>query len=187
MLSTDLHHYFFIQLLFSFSSSSTLPWHDPSQDWIWISAETKSLLVQCLFLVVIHILSRNQNAIKINEYEDYFLTFCGSHSCICSSIHGYWSKNGGWSKYVFYVSIYDIRNTLNIPCKHHLQIRETYITYIRGLYRDKTRVDTISFGYFEAKPLQSGLKLCDPNLPLLRTELILKFQDEMNPSFNFQK
>jgi len=31
MVATALHHYFFLQLLCWFSSSLTLPWHNPSQ------------------------------------------------------------------------------------------------------------------------------------------------------------
>lgn len=53
-----------------FSSASA----ESQPGWIWISAEPESLLVQCSFLVMIHKLTRNQNAIKIDEYKDYFFT-----------------------------------------------------------------------------------------------------------------
>lgn len=88
---------FLVQFQFSSVSAESQP------GWIWISAEPESLLVQCSFLVMIHKLSRNQNAIKIDEYKDYFL-LSQPYLFQLPSLPVYSSKNEGWAECVFYVS-----------------------------------------------------------------------------------
>lgn len=75
--------------------------------------------------------------------------------------------------------------------KQHLQcnleIWEIGITNIREQYSNKRRLKSSCFVCFDYEKFQSGQRFCDQNVLLLRTEFILKFQDEKKLTFNLKK